>query len=82
MDLHALEQSPREDDYLFGPGAAWFAFAMTLALMVFDYVDRQIITILGYGEGKVGTADIASTPRISSRSSGHLTTTGSRYLLR
>ena len=46
MDLHALEQSPREDDYLFGPGAAWFAFAMTLALMVFDYVDRQVIVSL------------------------------------
>ena len=46
MDLHALEQGPREDDYLFGPGAAWFAFAMTLALMVFDYVDRQVIVSL------------------------------------
>ncbi len=46
MDLHALERSPREDDYLFGPGPAWFACAMTLALMVFDYVDRQIIVSL------------------------------------
>jgi predicted MFS family arabinose efflux permease len=46
MDLHALERSPREDDYLFGPRAAWFAFAMTLGLMVFDYVDRQIIVSL------------------------------------
>ena len=46
MDLHALEQSPREDDYLFGPGAAWLAFAMTLALMVVDYVDRQVIVSL------------------------------------
>ncbi|WP_418320153.1 MFS transporter [Piscinibacter sakaiensis] len=46
MDLHALERSPREDDYLAGPRAAWFAFAMTLALMVFDYVDRQIIVSL------------------------------------
>lgn len=46
MDLHALERSPREDDYLFGPGAAWFAFAMTLGLMIFDYVDRQVIVSL------------------------------------
>src|SRR5262245_47334963 len=29
--------------YLFGRGAAWFAYAMTVALMVFDYVDRQVI---------------------------------------
>ena len=46
MDLNALERGPRDDDYLFGPRAAWFAFAMTLALMVFDYVDRQIIVSL------------------------------------
>jgi predicted MFS family arabinose efflux permease len=31
------------DGYLFGRGAAWFAYAMTIALMVFDYVDRQVI---------------------------------------
>ena len=46
MDLSSLEQKPREDDYLFGPGQAWFAFAMTLALMIFDYVDRQVIVSL------------------------------------
>jgi predicted MFS family arabinose efflux permease len=46
MDLHNLENKPREDDYLFGPGQAWFAFAMTLALMIFDYVDRQVIVSL------------------------------------
>lgn len=34
------------DDYLFGRGPAWFAFAMTLGLMVMDYVDRQIIVSL------------------------------------
>jgi predicted MFS family arabinose efflux permease len=34
------------DGYLFGPGPAWFAFAMTLALMVVDYVDRQVIVSL------------------------------------
>ena len=46
MDLLALEKRPGEDDYLFGPGPAWFAFAMTLALMVVDYVDRQVIVSL------------------------------------
>ncbi|MBE7940260.1 MULTISPECIES: MFS transporter [Ramlibacter] len=34
------------NDYLAGRGAAWFAFAMTLALMVMDYVDRQVIVSL------------------------------------
>jgi predicted MFS family arabinose efflux permease len=33
-------------DYLHGRGEAWFAFAMTIALMVFDYVDRQVIVSL------------------------------------
>src|SRR6187431_540551 len=36
----------RADGYLFGPGPAWFAFAMSLALMVMDYVDRQIVVSL------------------------------------
>src|SRR5215475_3239943 len=31
------------DGYLFSPRAAWFAYAMTIALMIFDYVDRQVI---------------------------------------
>ncbi|GAB2482202.1 MAG: MFS transporter [Comamonas sp.] len=35
-----------KDDYLYGPRPAWFAFAMTLALMLFDYVDRQVIVSL------------------------------------
>lgn len=34
------------DGYLYGPKAAWFAFAMTAALMLFDYVDRQVIVSL------------------------------------
>jgi len=46
MDLQVLEKDPAKDDYLFGPGAAWFAFAMTMALMVFDYIDRQVIVSL------------------------------------
>ena len=31
------------DGFLFGRGAAWFAYGMTIALMIFDYVDRQVI---------------------------------------
>jgi MFS family permease len=46
MDLNALDQAPSQDGYLFGPGHAWFALAMTLALMIFDYVDRQVIVSL------------------------------------
>ena len=46
MDLHAVERAPDEDKYLVGPGAAWFAFAMTVALMIVDYVDRQVIVSL------------------------------------
>jgi len=34
------------NDYLLGRGPAWFAYLMTVGLMVFDYVDRQIIGIL------------------------------------
>jgi len=46
MDLKALDKAPSQDGYLFGPGQAWFALVMTLALMVFDYVDRQVIVSL------------------------------------
>ena len=47
MNPHALD-SPRglPDDYLIGKGPAWFAFAMTIGLMLFDYLDRQIIVSL------------------------------------
>jgi MFS family permease len=34
------------DDYLIGKPQAWFAFAMTFALMMFDYIDRQVIVSL------------------------------------
>ena len=44
--MHDLPLSGRGDDYLIGPRQAWFAFAMTIALMIFDYVDRQIIVSL------------------------------------
>ena len=46
MDIHSIEKAPAQDGYLFTRGQAWFAFAMTLALMVFDYVDRQVIVSL------------------------------------
>src|SRR5262245_44348503 len=39
-------QRVSKDGYLFGRGHAWFAFIMTLGLMVFDYVDRQVIVSL------------------------------------
>jgi MFS family permease len=42
---HDLPLSER-DGYLSTRGQAWFAFAMTVALMVFDYVDRQVIVSL------------------------------------
>ena len=35
-----------DDDYLIGKRQAWFAFAMTFALMLFDYIDRQVIVSL------------------------------------
>ncbi|MBE2241969.1 MAG: MFS transporter [Burkholderiaceae bacterium] len=46
MDLQSVGHGPDDNKYLVGPKAAWFAFAMTIALMIFDYVDRQIIVSL------------------------------------
>src|SRR5688572_27784694 len=47
MHAHSLdEKQGSADSYLFGRRQAWFAFAMTLALMMFDYVDRQVIVSL------------------------------------
>jgi len=46
MDIHSIEKAPAQGGYLFSRGQAWFAFAMTLALMIFDYVDRQVIVSL------------------------------------
>ena len=46
MDLNAIERAPEQNGYLFSRGQAWFAFAMTLGLMIFDYIDRQIIVSL------------------------------------
>ena len=47
MNLHEIDIQRRGDgDYLVSRGAAWFALLMTLGLMVFDYIDRQIIVSL------------------------------------
>jgi predicted MFS family arabinose efflux permease len=35
-----------QDGYLIGKKQAWFAFGMTFALMLFDYIDRQVIVSL------------------------------------
>lgn len=40
------ENSEQTDGYLFSAGTAWFAFAMTIGLMLFDYIDRQVIVSL------------------------------------
>lgn len=44
--LHAQEPATLREDYPFGRGHAWFAFAMTIALMMVDYLDRQVIVSL------------------------------------
>ena len=47
MHTHALDgHKEHADGYLIGRGHAWFAFAMTIALMLFDYIDRQVIVSL------------------------------------
>ena len=47
MDLQTADAGrPNPDDYLYGRGPAWFALAMTVGLMVFDYIDRQVIVSL------------------------------------
>ncbi len=47
MNLHSIESAAdAPDDYLVSRSQAWFAFAMTFALMLFDYIDRQVIVSL------------------------------------
>jgi len=46
MNLTQNEASPVREGYLLGPRQAWFAFAMTLALLMVDYIDRQVIVSL------------------------------------
>ena len=46
------------DDYLAGRRAAWFAFAMTFALMLVDFIDRQVIvSLLPYIKTEWGLSD-------------------------
>lgn len=45
MNIPTASSKPN-DGYLFGPRQAWFAFAMTIGLMLFDYIDRQVIVSL------------------------------------
>lgn len=46
MHLHSQPHGSDRDDYLVSRPQAWFAFAMTFALMLFDYIDRQVIVSL------------------------------------
>jgi MFS transporter, Spinster family, sphingosine-1-phosphate transporter len=48
MHLHAIDEKPGSagGGYLVRPAQAWFAFAMTFGLMLFDYIDRQVIVSL------------------------------------
>lgn len=46
MNLPADLQSGAGDDYLVSRGRAWFAFWMSFALMLFDYIDRQVVVSL------------------------------------
>jgi MFS transporter, Spinster family, sphingosine-1-phosphate transporter len=47
MNLHLNETHRSDADrYLVGRGQAWLAFSMTFALMLFDYIDRQVIVSL------------------------------------
>lgn len=43
-----IDSAPRgpDDQYMVSKRQAWFAFAMTFALMLFDYIDRQVIVSL------------------------------------
>jgi predicted MFS family arabinose efflux permease len=43
MNLPVVNAREARDTFLFGRGSAWFAYGMAVALMVFDYVDRQVI---------------------------------------
>jgi predicted MFS family arabinose efflux permease len=44
--LHTEDGSNPDNGYRFGRGHAWFAFAMTIGLMMVDYLDRQVIVSL------------------------------------
>ena len=44
--MSTSDGNAKQDGYLIGKGQAWFAFAMTFGLMLFDYIDRQVIVSL------------------------------------
>ena len=47
MTFHSTNaEMAGENEYLIGRPQAWFAFAMTFVLMLFDYIDRQVIVSL------------------------------------
>ncbi len=47
MNVLDLDGNPDgQDGYLLSKGHAWFAFAMTAGLMLFDYIDRQVVVSL------------------------------------
>jgi len=47
MTLHPADpQCGAGDDYLVSRGRAWFAFWLSFALMLFDYIDRQVVVSL------------------------------------
>jgi MFS family permease len=47
MHSHAFDsRRGLPDEYLIGRGQAWFAFVMTITLMLVDYIDRQVIVSL------------------------------------
>ena len=59
MHIQPLDSDRADpDSYLFGPRQAWFAYAMTISLMIFDYVDRQVIvTIFPHLKAEWGLTD-------------------------
>ncbi|MDI9847313.1 MFS transporter [Rhodoblastus sp. 17X3] len=59
MHIQSADSGRAEpDSYLFGPRQAWFAYAMTISLMIFDYVDRQVIvTIFPHLKAEWGLSD-------------------------
>jgi len=58
MSMHTLPPSDSATDYLVSRREAWFAFAMTVALMLVDYIDRQVIvSLFPYMKAEWGLTD-------------------------
>src|SRR4029453_2499800 len=57
LELHTAAPGTA-DEYPFGRRQAWFAFAMTVGLMMVDYLDRQVIvSLFPYIKGEWGVSD-------------------------